>query len=75
MASYTKAAMELAMKVQEIVLRAMDKRITWWQEAEIIGISDRHMRRCRDRYEEFGLRGPFDRRRAKPSPSPDIFIC
>ena len=56
------------MKVQEVILRAMAKRITWWQAAEIIGISERHMRRWRERYEEFGYDGLFDRRRGKPSP-------
>ena len=45
MFSYPKAAMERAMKIQEVILRAMAKRITWWQAAEIIGISDRQMRR------------------------------
>src|SRR6266702_3871836 len=68
MVSYPKAAMERAMKVQEVILRAMAKRITWWQAAEIMGISDRHMRRWRERYEEFGYDGLFDRRRGKPSP-------
>src|SRR5450432_3372622 len=68
MDSYTRAAMERAMKVQEVILRAMAKKITWWQAAEIIGISDRHMRRWRERYEQFGFRGLFDRRRGKPSP-------
>src|SRR6266849_3016691 len=68
MVSYSKAAMERAMKVQEVILRAMAKRITWWQAAEIIGISDRHMRRWRERYEEFGYDGLFDRRRGSPSP-------
>jgi transposase len=65
---YTQAAMERTMKVQEVILRAMAKKITWWQAAEIIGISDRQMRRWRERYEEFGFRGLFDRRRGKPSP-------
>src|SRR5450755_4785481 len=69
---YTKAAMERAMKVQEVILRAIAKRITWWQAAEIIGISDRQMRRWRERYEEFGFRGLFDRRRGKPSPKVGI---
>ena len=68
MFSYTKAAMERAMKVQEVILRAMAKKITWYQAAEIIGISDRHMRRWRERYQEFGYDGLFDRRRGKPSP-------
>ena len=60
--------MERAMKVQDVILQAMAKKITWYQAAEIIGISDRHMRRWRERYEEGGFRGLFDRRRGKPSP-------
>src|SRR5260370_1313365 len=68
MVSYTQAAVERAMKVQEVILRAMAKKITWWQGAEIIGISDRQMRRWHERYEEFGFRGLFDRRRGKPPP-------
>jgi hypothetical protein len=68
MISYTKAAMERAMKVQEVILRAIAKRITWWQAAEIIGISEQQMRRCRERYEEFGHRALFHWRRGKPSP-------
>ena len=55
------------MKVQEVILRALAKKITWWQAAEIIGISDRSMRRWHQRYEEFGYDGLFDRRRGKPS--------
>ncbi|HXN30122.1 MAG TPA: helix-turn-helix domain-containing protein [Candidatus Acidoferrales bacterium] len=68
MNSYTRAAMERAMKVQEVMLLTMAKKISWWQAAEILGISDRHMRRWRERYEEFRFRGLFDRRRGKPSP-------
>ena len=68
MESYLRAAMERAMKVQEVMLQAMAKKITWFQAAEIIGISDRHMRRWREHYEEGGFRGLFDRRRGKPSP-------
>jgi Helix-turn-helix domain len=40
----------------------MAKKITWWRAAEIIGISDRQMRRWRERYEEFGYDVLFDRR-------------
>ena len=56
------------MKVQEVILRAMAKKITWWQAAEIIGLSDRSMRRWRRRYEEHGYDGLLDRRWGKPSP-------
>src|ERR1700680_653673 len=68
MISYTKAAMERAMKIQEVILRAMAKRITWWQAAEIIGISERQMRRWHRRYEKWGYDGLWDRRRGRPSP-------
>ena len=44
MEAYPRAAMERAMKVQDVMLQAMAKKITWWQAAEIIGISDRQMR-------------------------------
>jgi Homeodomain-like domain len=57
MDSYSRTATERAMKVQEVILRAMAKKITWWQAAEIIGIGDRQMRRWRERYEEFGYDG------------------
>jgi transposase len=68
METYSKAAVERAMKLQEVMLRAMAKKITWWQAAEIIGISERQMRRWRERLEEFGYDGLFDRRRGRPSP-------
>jgi hypothetical protein len=67
MFSYSKAAVERAMKVQEVMLRAWAKKITWWQAAEIVGISDRHLRRIRERYEKFGYFGLLDRRRGQPS--------
>jgi transposase len=62
------AVVERAMKVQEVILRAIAKRITWWQAAEIIGISDRQMRRWHRRYEKWGYDGLWDRRRGRPSP-------
>ena len=62
-----RAAVERAMKVQEVILRAMAKKITWWQAAEIIGLSDRQMRRWRERYEQRGSDGLIDRRRGRPS--------
>ena len=77
MESYSRAAVERAMKVQEVILQAMAKKITWCQAAEIIGISDRHMRRWRERYEEGGFRALFDRRRGRPSPKrvPMAVVC
>jgi hypothetical protein len=59
------AAVERAMKLQDRTLRAMAKRITWYQAAEILDISCRQIRRCKKRFEHEGL---FDRRRGIPSP-------
>jgi hypothetical protein len=68
MHSYPRAAVERMMKVQEVILRAMAKKITWWQAAEILGMSDRQMRRLHWRYREHGYEGVLDRRVGKPSP-------
>ena len=39
MADYSEAAVERPMKVQEVILRAVVKKITWIQTAEILGIT------------------------------------
>lgn len=67
-AYYPKPALERAMKVQEVILRAMSGQILWIQAAEILGISDRQMRRWKRRYELYGYDGLYDRRRKRPSP-------
>jgi len=67
-AVYPASAVERAMKVQEVILRAIDGRLKWYQAAEILGISDRQMRRWKQRYECVGYDGLFDRRRQQPSP-------
>lgn len=68
MTFYSVSAMERTMKVQEVILRAMSGEIHWIQAAEILGVSDRTMRRWKDRYEEHGYDGLLDRRRGCPSP-------
>src|SRR6266436_6329494 len=59
--------MERMMKLQDVMLKAMAKKITWWAAAEIIGVSDRTMRRWHQRLEEDGYDGLADRRKGKPS--------
>src|SRR5947208_8889565 len=59
--------MDRTMKVQDVLLKAMGKRITWWEAAEIIGVTDRTMRRWRERLEEHGYSGLADRRKGKVS--------
>ncbi|HVQ38023.1 MAG TPA: ISNCY family transposase [Pyrinomonadaceae bacterium] len=63
MKQMTPAAVERAMKLQDVMLRAMAKRITWFQAAEILGISCRQMQRWHTRFEHEGYEGLFDRRR------------
>ncbi len=65
---YTKAAMERAMKVQEIILRAISKQIHWFEAAKILRLSPRQLRRLYYRYRTFGYDGLYDRRSGKPSP-------
>ena len=64
---YSAAEMERMMKVQDVLLKAMAKKITWWAAAEIIGVTDRTMRRWRERLETDGYAGLADRRKGKPS--------
>ena len=67
-AYYPQPALERAMKVQEVILRAISGQIHWFEAAEILGISDRQMRRWKWRYEKHGYDGLYDRRRKLPSP-------
>jgi len=46
--------MERMMKLQDVLLKAMAKKITWWAAAEIMGVSDRTMRRLREKLERDG---------------------
>ena len=64
---YTAAETERMMKLQDVLLKAMAKKITWWAAAEIIGVTDRTMRRWRERMEADGYSGLVDRRKGKPS--------
>ena len=68
MRMYPEAAMEKAMTRQEVILRAYAKKISWIEAAEVLGISCRHLRRIRQRIEESGFDGLFDRRLGVASP-------
>ena len=61
MGLYPARETERAMKVQEVILRAMSGQIKWFQAAEILGMSARSMRRWRWRLEQHGYSGLFDR--------------
>jgi len=66
--AYLAGAVERAMKVQEVILRALSGQLTWLQAADILGRSPRSIRRLRWRYQHYGYDGLFDRRRRTPSP-------
>ena len=63
------AETERMMKIQEVILKAMPGKLKWWEAAEIIAITDRTMRGCRDRYEEHGYSGQWDYRKTQRSPN------
>jgi hypothetical protein len=65
---YAGGAVERAMKVQEVILRALGGQISWLQAADILDRSPRTLRRLRLGYERYGYDGLFDRRRQTPSP-------
>src|SRR5574338_44373 len=60
--------MERAMKIQEVILKAMAGKLKWWEAAEIIGVTDRTMRRWREKYAAHGYSGLWDCRKRRPSP-------
>ena len=64
---YSAAELERTLKVQEVIAKAMARKLTWWQAAEIMGVTDRTMRRWRGRIEEGGYTSLYDRRK-HPSP-------
>jgi transposase len=66
--AYPIGAVERAMKVQEVILRALSGQLTWLQAADILGRSPRSIRRLRLRFARYGYDGLLDRRRQTPSP-------
>ena len=65
---YPARVLERAMKIREVIARAMSGRINWIQAAEILGMSDRQLRRWRNRWSKHGYNGLFDYRTQRPSP-------
>ena len=73
---YAAAAVERAMKIQQVIVRALSGAITWLQAADILGLDPRSVRRWRARYEAGGPVALYDRRRVRPSrlqaPAPEV---
>ena len=55
------------MKLQDVILKAMARKLPWIQAAEIAGMSVRNMQRKRQSYPDHGYDGLFDQRRGKRS--------
>ena len=45
--AYTLKAVEWAMRIQEVILRALSGQQTWLQAADVLGLSPRTVRRLR----------------------------
>jgi transposase len=60
-------ALERAMQVREVIMRALNREYSWLRAAEILGITPRGVRRLRQRMEQFGYEGLVDMRRGRPS--------
>lgn len=67
MKSYGPAAVERAMKVQEVILQAMNGKLKWIEAADVLGISPRTVRRWKWKMEHHGLDKLLDGRCAVPS--------
>ena len=64
----SRIAVERAMTIQEVILMAMAKKVTWIEASQILGYTDRHMRRVKARYEREGFHGLYDGRCGRLSP-------
>jgi len=50
------------MTKKNVMMMAIEKRISWLRAADILGITARHMRRLKERYEQYGFGGLRDQR-------------
>ena len=73
---FAAAAVERAMKIQQVLMRALSGAITWLQAADILGLEPRSVRRWRARLEAGGPVALYDRRCLRPSrrkaPAPEV---
>src|SRR5258708_26002959 len=60
---YAAAVVERAMKMQEVILRALSGALTWLQAADILDLDPRTLRRWRARFDANGAVGVDDGRR------------
>jgi transposase len=61
--AYSQRAWERAMRMQDVILRAISGELHWFQAADILGMTPRNLQRWRERYERWGYNGLVDQRR------------
>lgn len=65
--TYPESAWRWAMKVEEVMLKAIAGEIKWIQAADILGRSPRTVRRKLESYKKHGINGLLDMRTCRPS--------
>src|SRR5512144_2559741 len=55
-----------AMTRKEVIVRAIEGQLTWIAAADILGITPRHLRRVKERWERHGYGGLVDQRSGRP---------
>src|SRR5438093_8137597 len=55
-----------AMTRKEVIVKAIEGRLTWLQAADILGMTARHMRRLKRLFERRGYDGLVDQRGLRP---------
>jgi len=68
MGRFPDTAVERTMKVQEVILRAINGRLKWFEAAEILAVSEWRCGGLKMRFQQRGHDGLFDQRRRSPSP-------
>lgn len=66
--NYPRSQWERIMKIQDVFSKANHRKITWNEAAEILGVSDRTVRRWKQTVEQNGYEGLIDQRTKRPSP-------
>jgi len=66
--NYSRSQWERIMKIQDVFSKAQHKKITWNEASEILGVSDRTVRRWKQTIEQNGYEGLLDQRTQRPSP-------
>jgi transposase len=66
--NYPRPQWERIMRIQDVFAKAGHDKITWKEASEILGVSDRTVRRWKQIVEQNGYEGLLDQRTKRPSP-------